>query len=156
MPRSGYTICTSEQRLASTPVSQGFAIEWYSSPPFGSHGPCNHSELCPLDIKTGVPCSNHTATCGSQRFGEGTSGSPWQGPFGGRDRETQSQQPLHRQPTCRGHWQGGFIPDGTSTFPLVASLLLSVGAPAVAPIWEALPSPRSVVLLITPSDKQAP
>ena len=57
MPHSGYTICTSEQRLTSTAVSHGFVIERYSSPPFGSHGPCIHSEPCPPDFGTGVPCS---------------------------------------------------------------------------------------------------
>jgi len=56
MPHSGYTICTSEQRLTSTAVSHGFIIARYSSPPFGSHGPCNHSEPCPLDCGTGAPC----------------------------------------------------------------------------------------------------
>jgi len=53
MPRSGYTICTSEQRPASTTVSHGFAVERYSSPPFGSHGPRKHSEPCPLDCGSG-------------------------------------------------------------------------------------------------------
>ena len=56
MPHSGYTICTSEQLLTSTAVSHSFVIARYSSPPFGSHGPCNHSEPCPLDFGTGVPC----------------------------------------------------------------------------------------------------
>ena len=58
MPHSGYTICTSEQRPTSTAVSHGFVVERYSSPPFGSHGPCKHSESCPLDFGTGVPCSS--------------------------------------------------------------------------------------------------
>lgn len=56
MPHSGYTICTSEQRPTSTSVSQGFVVVRYSSPPFGSHGPCKHSKPCPLDTGTGVPC----------------------------------------------------------------------------------------------------
>jgi len=54
MPHSGYTICTSEQRPASTTVSHGFAVGRYSSPPFGSHGPCKHSKPCPLDCGSGV------------------------------------------------------------------------------------------------------
>ena len=58
MPHSGYTICTSEQLLTSTTVSHGFVMEWHSSPPFGSHGPCKHSKPCPLDVGTGVPCSS--------------------------------------------------------------------------------------------------
>lgn len=58
MPHSGYTICTSEQLLTSTTVSHGFIMEWYSSPPFGSHGPCNHSEPCPLDFSTGALCQS--------------------------------------------------------------------------------------------------
>ena len=56
MPSSGYTICTSEQRLASTAVSHGFAIARHSSPPFGSLGPCKHSEPCPMGCGSGVPC----------------------------------------------------------------------------------------------------
>ena len=63
MPHSGYTICTSEQRPTSTAVSHGFVVERYSSPPFGSHGPCKHSESCPLDFGTGVPCSPVFAVC---------------------------------------------------------------------------------------------
>ena len=57
MPRSGYTICTSEQRPTSTTVSHGFIVERYSSPPFGSHGTCKHSEPCLTDGGTGGPCS---------------------------------------------------------------------------------------------------
>ncbi len=53
MPHSGYTICTSEQRPTSTTVSRGFVVEWYSSPPFGSQGPCKHSKPCPLDFGPG-------------------------------------------------------------------------------------------------------
>jgi len=53
MPHSGYTICTSEQRPASTTVSHGFTVGRYSSPPFGSHGPCKHSKPCPLDVGSG-------------------------------------------------------------------------------------------------------
>ena len=53
MPRSGYTICTSEQRPTSTTVSHGFVVERYSSPPFGSHGPRKHSKPCPLDSGSG-------------------------------------------------------------------------------------------------------
>ena len=64
MPHSGYTICTSEQRLTSTAVSHGFVIERYSSPPFGSHGPCIHSKPCPLDFGIGVPCCNHSLASG--------------------------------------------------------------------------------------------
>ena len=60
MPHSGYTICTSEQLLASTAVSHSFTMARYSSPPFGSHGPCIHSEPCPLDFGTGVPCRINT------------------------------------------------------------------------------------------------
>jgi len=59
MPRSGYTICTSEQRPTSTAVSHGFVVEQYSSPPFGSHGPCKHSKPCPLDCGSGVPMQGH-------------------------------------------------------------------------------------------------
>jgi hypothetical protein len=55
MPHSGYTICTSEQRPASTTVSHGFTVGRYSSPPFGSHGPCKHSKPCPLDVGSGDP-----------------------------------------------------------------------------------------------------
>ena len=55
MPLSGYTICTSEQLPPSTTVSHGFGVEWYSSPPFGSHGPCKHSKPCPLDYRPGDP-----------------------------------------------------------------------------------------------------
>jgi hypothetical protein len=40
---------------ASTTVSHGFAVEWYSSPPFGSQGPCKHSKPCPMDVGTGDP-----------------------------------------------------------------------------------------------------
>ena len=53
MPRSDYTICTSEQRPTSTTVSHGFVVEWHSSPPFGSHGTCAHSKPCPLDFGPG-------------------------------------------------------------------------------------------------------
>ena len=53
MPHSGYTICTSEQLPTSTTVSHGFVVEWYSSPPFGSHGPRKHSKPCPLDCGSG-------------------------------------------------------------------------------------------------------
>jgi len=53
MPRSGYTICTSGQLPTSTTVSHGFVVAWYSSPPFGSHGPCKHSKPCPLDCGSG-------------------------------------------------------------------------------------------------------
>jgi len=42
--------------LTSTTVSHGFVMAWHSSPPFGSHGPCNHSEPCPMDFSTGVLC----------------------------------------------------------------------------------------------------
>ena len=59
MPHSGYTICTSEQRPASTTVSHGFTVGRYSSPPFGSHGPCKHSEPCPMDCEPGVPMQRH-------------------------------------------------------------------------------------------------
>ena len=31
-------------------------MAWHSSPPFGSHGPCNHSESSPMDFGTGVQC----------------------------------------------------------------------------------------------------
>ena len=55
MPLSGYTICTSEQLPPSTTVSHGFGVEWYSSPPFGSHGPCKHSKPCPRDYRPGDP-----------------------------------------------------------------------------------------------------
>ena len=55
MPHSGYTICTSEQLPTSTTVSHGFVVEWYSSPPFGSHGPCKHSKPCPPDCGPGGP-----------------------------------------------------------------------------------------------------
>jgi len=39
--------------LTSTTVSHGFIMEWHSSPPFGSHDPCNHSKPRPLDTRTG-------------------------------------------------------------------------------------------------------
>ena len=68
MPHSGYTICTSEQRLTSTTVSHGFVMEWHSSPPFGSHGPCKHSKPRPLDTGTGVPCSSTGLFCFSIIF----------------------------------------------------------------------------------------
>ena len=56
MPRSGYAICTSEQRPASTTVSHGFAVGRRSSPPFGSHGTLQkHSEPCPMDCGPGDP-----------------------------------------------------------------------------------------------------
>jgi len=61
MPRSGYTICTSEQLPTSTTVSHGFIVEWYSSPPFGSHGPCKHSKPCPLDFGSGDPMQKTSA-----------------------------------------------------------------------------------------------
>lgn len=69
MPHSGYTICTSEQRLSSTTVSHGFDIEWYSSPPFGSHGPRKHSEPGSLNFGAGDPCSRLDTLRSHQRGG---------------------------------------------------------------------------------------
>ena len=76
MPHSGYTICTSEQRPASTTVSHGFAVGRYSSPPFGSHGPCKHSKPCPLDFGSGVSMQwdPHSGTVPTR--GPGTLPSP--------------------------------------------------------------------------------
>jgi len=65
MPHSGYTICTSEQRPASTTVSHGFAVERYSSPPFGSQGPCKHSKPCPLDFGSGHSMQRYHSPSGS-------------------------------------------------------------------------------------------
>ena len=61
MPHSGYTICTSEQRPTSTTVSHGFVVERYSSPPFGSQGPCKHSKPCPLDFGPGHSMQRYQA-----------------------------------------------------------------------------------------------
>ena len=101
MPHSGYTICTSEQRLTSTAVSHGFVIERYSSPPFGSHGPCIHSEPCPLDFGTGVPCCTLA------------SGGP---------RVTCTQAVLRREPTYN-HWSSTdfepFVKKAVSHMPLL-------------------------------------
>jgi hypothetical protein len=71
MPHSGYTICTSEQRLSSTTVSHGFDIEWYSSPPFGSHGPSKHSEPSSRNFGAGDPCTADGTHLGSQRGAQG-------------------------------------------------------------------------------------
>ena len=67
MPHSGYTICTSEQRPTSTTVSHGFVVERYSSPPFGSQGPCKHSKPCPLDFGSGHSMQRYHSPSGNGR-----------------------------------------------------------------------------------------
>lgn len=117
MPRSGYTICTSEQRPTSTTVSHGFVVERYSSPPFGSHGPRKHSKPCPLDFRSGDPMQEITpvAPAGSrlsalQRHTRGgsidpawASGSARLGPRGVSHRRCRTPE---RRPSTWGHWEG--------------------------------------------------
>ena len=53
--------------LTSAAVSHGFIIARDSSPPFGSHGPGNHSEPCPLDFRPGATCNTRLVSPEPQR-----------------------------------------------------------------------------------------
>ena len=147
MPHSGYTICTSEQRLSSTTVSHGFDIEWYSSPPFGSHGPSKHSEPGSLNFGAGDPCSRldtlRSHQRGAQRGGAGShQHRGLSRPSGGRaiERGFRSLVPAS---AC-----------DQSTPHTAPSQLGLVGASCT--IWVVLPSPCTSVWLIAPFSLPAP
>jgi len=165
VPHSGYTICTSEQRPTSTAVSHGFVVVRYSSPPFGSHGPCNHSKPCPLDCGTGALCREEEPAAGAQAATTRATAPPhthnerpamngmmidWWTPMASSPHRLMMMSlsaPPHMVVVCRGRLRRCCRGEGPSSRTTPSRLQ-----------WNALPSPRLLgrFSMITPANWQAP